>query len=1378
MNLFQRMLCIVLSCSLIFSFSTASAYGNEAGSASSETSGVSAEERNTVSQDEQAQKSGADVSTPVVAAESIEAGDLQITSEGQGSDEAETEEDSSASVAAGTERGVLKAAASGTLQELTASILNDCSVEIVHDGVFSPSDTATHVKVKLSDKVPSCYLTLFAYASNTTFDPDSAQNIRLWSKMVTDGFESDIDFSQASMPLKKGYSVIACLNVPITDDYYRPCNSSPIKIVDENGESFVDYTYPDAFITDEELEAGATSLHVSLTGDERLFEAARNGQTSLTVSIAQYPDGDDFDFESTDQIQLTSPISVIEPLDNVEVQLSEPLRAGYRVRAVVYWAQNPDIFLVKGNDYESMFHRPDDSILVNEDKTPTATIDTDLVSGSDSLTVGLGGAIPESSMVLVKAFAEGEAIATDKGSPLGMAFNVGGKENVDVALSRSLVEGDRVVAFVLHEGSPIAQTEPVAVQKRIPVEFSLVSPLTSDSREATVKVRFTDSALANEKINAVQLRSVNEDGTPDTTLDGLLGGAYMQDQGEVVVKLAEGKSLTAGQKVCVRVMNYTHDIDFFSDTFTIADMSKDEVVLQGENIPADTTSLEVAVAGYSDYEGGRLILTQGSATTEDADSRTQIASQTFTGAGNYTFTIPEGKLEVGKTVLVHLYKYDVDTDATHYAYGNQLSIVKASSEGEPSVEIVTSSITADRSDLWIQTSFGQDRVGRLSLYSYSGDTWTEDDLIYSEIIAPQDSSQRITFGADKLRAGGKVVAVLSVYGGGQALQYVSQPKAVAAAPEKQKPFARITSDKVTAGMTTLSATLSFDRSDSATYALYSFTGDTLDPQTATLLSTGSLYTSSFDRSIYMGAGKVTVGDKLQIVLTAGGVETRSNVMEVQPSPDWGTPYIAFATSAVQADAKSVELSIDYADDYIAMGDDFYCDVTLYEVPSRYTDEEIEKNELWENSSIARRIGQANSNFGQETRGKIAIDLYDWIDLEPDSRIFAKLRLPHSEWVGEEVDYVAASIPVLEVGEELPQVKVLLYNLGEDTARGAHIRSILASLGVEAETIGAADLDQTIGYLAGLSGFDATKDGSGDANSAPATEFMLMCGFGEALLDSFLDRMQEEQIRIDHKAIVTEYNRYYTLSQLIGDIQEEHEVFQALLALDKVIAAAEAFDEGTYGAAEGWEAFQAALDQAKQVLSSEEPPLSDLLSAKQALIDTGNALTDGNFWDEGTNDPEQPSKPVDPEKPGTFDTPNVPEDTNKPGTDDEPVKPNDANKPNTNENENAGSNSTQGSLARDPYGNGAGSRQTMSSVPDDAATEGATVFDEVSADASTEAEEVDPAAEDKVVSDDENPLAAREKSGIPVGNVVPWLVAAIAAFGLILFLVKRRRRDQE
>lgn len=113
MNLFQRMLCIVLSCSLIFSFSTASAYGNEAGSASSETSGVSAEERNTVSQDEQAQKSGADVSTPVVAAESVEAGDLQITSEGQGSDEAETEEDSSASVAAGTERGALKAAASG-----------------------------------------------------------------------------------------------------------------------------------------------------------------------------------------------------------------------------------------------------------------------------------------------------------------------------------------------------------------------------------------------------------------------------------------------------------------------------------------------------------------------------------------------------------------------------------------------------------------------------------------------------------------------------------------------------------------------------------------------------------------------------------------------------------------------------------------------------------------------------------------------------------------------------------------------------------------------------------------------------------------------------------------------------------------------------------------------------------------------------------------------------------------------------------------------------------------------------------------------------------------------------------------------------------------
>ena len=136
------------------------------------------------------------------------------------------------------------------------------------------------------------------------------------------------------------YDIIACLNVPVGEDYYRSSLSQFLEVVDENGEGFQDYVYPDASIDEEELEEGATSLHISLTGDERLFQAAREGKTEINVSVAQYPEGDTFDFESSSQISLLRIQSFTEAVSGLEVSFSDtPLKAGYRVRAVAYWDQ-------------------------------------------------------------------------------------------------------------------------------------------------------------------------------------------------------------------------------------------------------------------------------------------------------------------------------------------------------------------------------------------------------------------------------------------------------------------------------------------------------------------------------------------------------------------------------------------------------------------------------------------------------------------------------------------------------------------------------------------------------------------------------------------------------------------------------------------------------------------------------------------------------------------------------------------------------------------------------------------------------------------------------------------------------------------------------
>lgn len=73
-----------------------------------------------------------------------------------------------------------------------------------------------------------------------------------------------------------------------------------------------------------------------------------------------------------------------------------------------------------------------------------------------------------------------------------------------------------------------------------------------------------------------------------------------------------------------------------------------------------------------------------------------------------------------------------------------------------------------------------------------------------------------------------------------------------------------------------------------------------------MISSGSVYYSNRGNVSFYCGGKLTAGAKLQLVMTVGDEEVRSNVVEVQPSPDWGTPYAAFEVSALKSNAESVK----------------------------------------------------------------------------------------------------------------------------------------------------------------------------------------------------------------------------------------------------------------------------------------------------------------------------------------------------------------------------------------------------------------------------------------------------------------------------------------
>lgn len=159
-----------------------------------------------------------------------------------------------------------------------------------------------------------------------------------------------------------------------------------------------------------------------------------------------------------------------------------------------------------------------------------------------------------------------------------------------------------------------------------------------------------------------------------------------------------------------------------------------------------------------------------------------------------------------------------------------------------------------------------------------------------------------------------------------------------------------------------------DTSD-ASYKLYQYTTDTFDEATAETLCSGILYRSATNQKLYVGAGNLKAGAKLLLILTADGQEARSQEMTVLPSPDWGTPYAAFDVSAVAADATEIPVTVRYSDEYLSLGDEFYCDVSIYQFSAEYTDDEFEKNELWENYNKTKVVAKANSRQGALTNGQ-------------------------------------------------------------------------------------------------------------------------------------------------------------------------------------------------------------------------------------------------------------------------------------------------------------------------------------------------------------------------------------------------------------------------
>lgn len=118
-------------------------------------------------------------------------------------------------------------------------------------------------------------------------------------------------------------------------------------------------------------------------------------------------------------------------------------------------------------------------------------------------------------------------------------------------------------------------------------------------------------------------------------------------------------------------------------------------------------------------------------------------------------------------------------------------------------------------------------------------------------------------------------------------------------------------------------------------------------------------------------------------------------------------------------------------------------------------------------------------------------------------------------------------------------EMVLYYTPESSDRVAKIKSVLVLMGIRIKNIRPEQFEQTVGYLAGLDGFDPKET----SKEPPVIEeeILVMKNFSGRRVDELLFHLRKAGVsKIELKAVVTESNSQWTFYELYQEIKEEHD----------------------------------------------------------------------------------------------------------------------------------------------------------------------------------------------------------------------------------------------
>ena len=122
-------------------------------------------------------------------------------------------------------------------------------------------------------------------------------------------------------------------------------------------------------------------------------------------------------------------------------------------------------------------------------------------------------------------------------------------------------------------------------------------------------------------------------------------------------------------------------------------------------------------------------------------------------------------------------------------------------------------------------------------------------------------------------------------------------------------------------------------------------------------------------------------------------------------------------------------------------------------------------------------------------------------------------------------------------------EMVLYYTPEKTADDQKLKGVLVRLGIRIRNIGPEQVNQTVGYLAGLAGFEEQPE-EGMFPEIPE-KMLVLYGFGERKLGEMLNQLRKAKVPpIAMKAVLTEHNCGWSFYELYRELRQEHEKMSA------------------------------------------------------------------------------------------------------------------------------------------------------------------------------------------------------------------------------------------